>query len=267
MINQIVSRQQSLYHALGKPPLSSAFTGRTRRSSCRGKRSLPLRSARSRQCAIAVSGATACITNTFGAGHFTAPRWQAAFHPLDTACNIRCAPSSQNDCRRRLPCRGEAGRGDAGAGDNNATAILLSEAQLRALLVPGRLEFRLLPNNFSVEETRTRHRLRSSINKRAWKSRRAMPSTPRCLCWTTVITTGSRLEYDYTGKPDITFSLNGEDNAKRFGTITERNIGRKLAIVIDGKIITAPVIEARMSEPALSPGISLKLKQNGWRLC
>ncbi|MFP8965633.1 protein translocase subunit SecD [Pokkaliibacter sp. CJK22405] len=44
-----------------------------------------------------------------------------------------------------------------------------------------------------------------------------------------------------TGEPVVNFRLDGT-GARQFGDITRANIGRALAIVLDGKVITAPVI-------------------------
>ncbi|MFL1455684.1 protein translocase subunit SecD [Marinobacter sp. GN3S48] len=44
-----------------------------------------------------------------------------------------------------------------------------------------------------------------------------------------------------TGEPVVTFKLDN-DGARLFGEMTRDNIGRALAIVLDGKVITAPVI-------------------------
>ena len=44
------------------------------------------------------------------------------------------------------------------------------------------------------------------------------------------------------GEPQIDFTLNDE-GAKTFGEITRENIGRRLAIVLDGELYSAPVIQ------------------------
>lgn len=44
-----------------------------------------------------------------------------------------------------------------------------------------------------------------------------------------------------TGEPVVNFRLDGE-GAQRFGTMTKHNIGRALAIVLDDRVVTAPVI-------------------------
>jgi preprotein translocase subunit SecD len=46
-----------------------------------------------------------------------------------------------------------------------------------------------------------------------------------------------------TGQPMVTFRFNGQ-GAKRFGDATARNLGKQFAIVLDGKVISAPVIQS-----------------------
>ncbi|WP_341937181.1 protein translocase subunit SecD [Marinimicrobium sp. C2-29] len=46
-----------------------------------------------------------------------------------------------------------------------------------------------------------------------------------------------------TGEPIVNFSLDNE-GARRFGDMTRDNIGRALAVVLDGEVITAPVIRS-----------------------
>jgi len=48
--------------------------------------------------------------------------------------------------------------------------------------------------------------------------------------------------YDEAGRPDITMRFNGE-GARHFGDVTTQNIGKRFAIVLDGKVISAPVIQ------------------------
>jgi SecD/SecF fusion protein len=46
-----------------------------------------------------------------------------------------------------------------------------------------------------------------------------------------------------TGEPDVTFRFNLR-GAQRFGQVTSENVGRPFAIVLDGKVISAPVIRS-----------------------
>ncbi len=46
-----------------------------------------------------------------------------------------------------------------------------------------------------------------------------------------------------TGEPDVTFRFNLR-GAQKFGQVTSENVGRPFAIVLDGKVISAPVIRS-----------------------
>lgn len=46
---------------------------------------------------------------------------------------------------------------------------------------------------------------------------------------------------DQNGRPSVNFTFNGE-GSRRFGEVTSRNVGKLFAIVLDGKIISAPRI-------------------------
>lgn len=48
------------------------------------------------------------------------------------------------------------------------------------------------------------------------------------------------------GEPEINFTLNSEGAAK-FGEITKANIGRRLAIILDGQLYSAPVIRSEIA--------------------
>jgi preprotein translocase subunit SecD len=56
----------------------------------------------------------------------------------------------------------------------------------------------------------------------------------------------ARLIFDEYGRPAVGFSFRGE-GASKFGKLTGDNIGQRLAIVLDGTIKSAPVIQERIS--------------------
>jgi preprotein translocase subunit SecD len=56
----------------------------------------------------------------------------------------------------------------------------------------------------------------------------------------------ARPSLDQNGRPAVSFTLNPE-GARKFGTVTSQNIGRQLAIVLDGRVQSAPTIEGRIS--------------------
>ena len=58
---------------------------------------------------------------------------------------------------------------------------------------------------------------------------------------------GARPTLDENNMPAIGFSLNRE-GARKFGNVTGSNIGRQLAIVLDGRVQSAPRIESRITD-------------------
>ena len=52
---------------------------------------------------------------------------------------------------------------------------------------------------------------------------------------------------EYPGNYEVSFSLSNAA-AKRFGEFTEANINRQMAIVLDGRVKTAPVIQSRIED-------------------
>jgi len=58
---------------------------------------------------------------------------------------------------------------------------------------------------------------------------------------------------DEWNNPAVSFSLN-PDGAKRFYKLTSENLGKPLAIVLDGKVQSAPTIEARISDSGIIQG-------------
>jgi preprotein translocase subunit SecD len=56
----------------------------------------------------------------------------------------------------------------------------------------------------------------------------------------------ARASLDENNQPAVSFTLNTE-GARKFGKITGENIGRQLAIVLDGRVQSAPRIESRIS--------------------
>jgi preprotein translocase subunit SecD len=57
---------------------------------------------------------------------------------------------------------------------------------------------------------------------------------------------GAYTQRDQNGRPAVGFSLTA-DGADRFARVTEQNIGRPLAIILDGRVMSAPTIESRIA--------------------
>ncbi len=56
----------------------------------------------------------------------------------------------------------------------------------------------------------------------------------------------ARPSLDENGRPAVAFTLNSE-GATKFGKVTGENVGRSLAIILDGKIQSAPRIDSRIT--------------------
>jgi preprotein translocase subunit SecD len=63
----------------------------------------------------------------------------------------------------------------------------------------------------------------------------------------------AKLTFDEFGRPAVSFSFRGE-GASKFGKLTEENKNRRLAIVLDGVIKSAPVIEERITSQGIIRG-------------
>ena len=70
--------------------------------------------------------------------------------------------------------------------------------------------------------------------------RRVAPITGRDL-------RSARPSLDQNNQPAVSFTLSN-DGARRMGTLTEQNIGRNLAIVLDNKVFSAPRIDGRITD-------------------
>ncbi|MBW2123511.1 MAG: protein translocase subunit SecD, partial [Deltaproteobacteria bacterium] len=57
----------------------------------------------------------------------------------------------------------------------------------------------------------------------------------------------ARVGYDEYGQIAVNFELNSK-GAKRFGLLTGKNIGKRLAIVLEGKVQSAPVIRSKITD-------------------
>jgi preprotein translocase subunit SecD len=62
-----------------------------------------------------------------------------------------------------------------------------------------------------------------------------------------------RRSVDEWNNPAVAFGLKA-DGARRFETATGQNVGRRLAIVLDGKVQSAPVINTRISDQGIISG-------------
>jgi preprotein translocase subunit SecD len=57
----------------------------------------------------------------------------------------------------------------------------------------------------------------------------------------------ARPSLDENNQPAVSFTMN-TDGARKFGRVTGENVGRQLAIILDGRVQSAPRIESRISD-------------------
>ncbi len=75
--------------------------------------------------------------------------------------------------------------------------------------------------------------------------------------------TDSRVSYDMNNRPVVTTTFNGV-GARLFGNLTASNIGKRFAIVLDGKILSAPVVQEAImgGHGQISGGFNVKEAQD-----
>ena len=59
--------------------------------------------------------------------------------------------------------------------------------------------------------------------------------------------TGAQPSTGRNGQPSVNFTLS-RDGAVRFGEVTAKNIGKQLAIVLDNRVVSAPVIQSQITD-------------------
>jgi preprotein translocase subunit SecD len=67
--------------------------------------------------------------------------------------------------------------------------------------------------------------------------------------------TNARPAVDQNNLPAVSFTLSAE-GARKFGTVTESNIGRRLAIILDNRITSAPTIQSRITDNGQITGVT-----------
>jgi preprotein translocase subunit SecD len=67
--------------------------------------------------------------------------------------------------------------------------------------------------------------------------------------------TNARPSVDQNNLPAVSFTLNSE-GARKFGAVTESNIGRRLAIILDNRVTSAPTIQSRITDNGQITGVT-----------
>jgi len=112
------------------------------------------------------------------------------------------------------------------------------------------LEFRLVPADITVDTDKS-----TGITTATRQSTHSAILEPEAINSSYLVITGGDLDADACkvgiddkGKPAVDFSMKTSDAKNKFGHTTAGNIGRQLAIVLDGHIVTAPVIRGEITD-------------------
>ena len=148
----------------------------------------------------------------------------------------------------------------AGADDQDVAA-LVEEAKRKVGRV-GRLEFRLLPDEKIEREARATGKWPSGCKwyPVARESQEKLDKRDKVLVRIDdgFDLTGSYLAgvgrgFDKNNRPAVSFSFSAL-GAKRFGRLTSQNINKRLAIILDGQVQSAPVIMSRIDTDGIIEG-------------
>jgi preprotein translocase subunit SecD len=194
------------------------------------------------------------MDKAFGAGKYVAPDEKTIYKPADTA--------TQNVVLSVMEKRlNPTGTMEINTYNESTNRVVLEipgvkdPERVRELIgTMAQMEFRLIPKEISVsvDDAGIVH-ASTSAGKEL--------TEPEVISASYLVITGDAMEPNSqvtgdprTGKPEVTFSMHTAADAERFGAITGGNIGRQLAIVLDGHIISAPVIQARITKNGVITG-------------
>jgi protein-export membrane protein SecD len=68
------------------------------------------------------------------------------------------------------------------------------------------------------------------------------------------------------GRPSVSFTLR-QEGAERFGRATGANIGRRIAIVLDGDALSAPTIQSKITDSGIITGLDTPQEAEDLALC
>lgn len=72
-----------------------------------------------------------------------------------------------------------------------------------------------------------------------------------------LVPNAARVVADQLGQPEVTLEFNDE-GALLFGQITGRNVGKPLGIFLDGNLVSAPTVQAQLTDRSVISGLELQ---------
>jgi preprotein translocase subunit SecD len=204
---------------------------------------------------------TTAMTTVFGADKFTAPKAKAAYNPEKLNEQRRQMQDSVlNIMEKRLNGTGLSEVTAYAKGTNQVVleipGVKDPERVREVLKTTAQMEFRLLPQDITVSSP-------DDDTGDVTISRGGNDIThAEAVAASYLVVPGSDLDptsdvtVDQQNRPAVSFSIKGKAARDHFATQTAAyaKTGRQLAIVLDGKIITAPTIESRIDGDGIISG-------------
>lgn len=198
------------------------------------------------QAEVQLQKLTKVMTQIFGAGSFDEPKIATAFVPVNKTVqeNVRAI------LERRVNPEGTREISSYSKGNNNQVVLEIPgehdpQKVLEILGKTGKLDFRILARDITVTD--------DNNGKPLFSRGYSTITTAEALKSATLAVEGSELDPTssvvvYNGKPVVTFSMKSDESRVKFGNITNANVNRYMAIVLDNETIySAPVIKSRIS--------------------
>lgn len=235
------AKQEQLYTLLGTNRLFA--TAHLRAYVQEQQVTLHTEAANATQAQAQLTAATRAMTGLFGKGAFQIPPAAKVFHPVDDATR-RAVSAALVD---RL---GRAGISPVFVSvppkDTRIQFLLgpkpVDEKAMLALFVPGRLEFLLVPPEINIFQDRTESMI--AITRRGIAiTDAALIHSSYLVVDGSALTHDSEVTKDIDQQPVVSFQMNTPLARAHFAHVTGANVGRQLAIILDGKVISAPVIK------------------------
>ncbi|PZA08994.1 MULTISPECIES: protein translocase subunit SecD [unclassified Meiothermus] len=111
------------------------------------------------------------------------------------------------------------------------------------------LEFRILNENaqgLTVADINQQKRANPNLDTKPLEQQLFKQSDLGPVLLTGKDLANAQATFDQFGRPQVSLTFTGE-GAKKFEEVTRQNIGRRLAVVLDGKVFTAPTIRSAIS--------------------
>lgn len=194
------------------------------------------------------------MTKVFGEGKFVSPDSTKVFKTVDRELQNTVTSIME----RRVNQLGLTEAVGYAKGTNQVVleipGVKDTEQVRRMIHETAQLEFRLVPDGYIVstdDETGV-----SSVtmpNGKTVIDKEAINFLPREMGGDS-LKPNSNVTYDQQHRPAVSFSMKTQADRDKFGALTSQNIGKQLAIVLDGKIITAPKIQDKITDDGIISG-------------